>query len=93
MRDVKCILHDFADILPTNTGTSPQFVDGKVRFCGFKCAYEINCKVIPQYDITVIQRNEIEENIRNSIYNAFNANLPFVKNVLKNAQIAIIKYV
>lgn len=71
----KCVLHDFKDILGTTYNRSTQEVTqkGRVRFCGFLCKYNIDCKVVPQYDITTTQRNEISDNIRNGLYANFNA--------------------
>lgn len=66
----KCVLHDFKNILKSEQEDKPEN-NGKIRFVGFRCVYEIDCKIIPQYDITTTQRKEIETNIRNNIYKNF----------------------
>lgn len=72
----KCVLHDFQPILTTTANFSEGWsgnTDGKIRFCGFRNKYEIVGKIVPQYDITTTQRDEIETKIRNSLYRTFNA--------------------
>lgn len=61
----KCVLHDFKDLLTTSQSNP--------RFCGFRNKFVVSCKVIPQYDITEIQRDEIETNIRKKLFENFNA--------------------
>lgn len=56
----KSVQHDFIPILSD-------------RLVMFKNKYGADCKIIPQYRITALQEQDIANNIRQALYNRFNA--------------------
>lgn len=56
----KSVQHDFDNLLPD-------------RIVLFKNKYNIDCKIIPQYRITSLQENDIAKNIRQALFDRFNA--------------------
>ena len=60
LNDYKCVQHTFVDLLPN-------------KICIIKNKYPINCKIIPQYALTVAQRDEILANIQQALYNGLNS--------------------
>ena len=60
LNDYKCVQHNFVDLLPN-------------KICIIKNKYPINCKIIPQYALTVAQRDEILANIQQALYNGLNS--------------------
>lgn len=60
LNDYKCVQHNFVDLLPN-------------KICIIKNKYPINCKIIPQYALTVAQRDEILANIQQALYDGLNS--------------------
>ena len=60
LADVKCVQHNFIYHDPN-------------RICVLKNKYPINVKIIPQYKLTDLQREDVENNIKEALYNALNA--------------------
>lgn len=57
---LKSIQHNYAEIKPNVS-------------CLFKNKYPINCKVIPQYQVTQEQSNKIIDNVKKALYENFNS--------------------
>lgn len=57
---LKSIQHNYAEIKPTVP-------------CVFKNKYPINCKVIPQYQVTQEQSTKIIDNVKKALYENFNS--------------------
>lgn len=57
----KCIQHDY------------KYIDQSTGICYFKNKYAVKCKIIPQYSITKLQRDDIESKVKKALYERFNA--------------------
>ena len=68
IEDIKSIQHDYVDIQPTNPST------GKSHFCYFKNKYPVNCRIVPQYELTSVQVDEVKRNVVTALYNGLNSN-------------------
>ena len=86
----KLITHEYVDIQPTTT----EFPN----VCMIKNRYPLNCRIIPQYTLTVAEKNEIKENIYKALYNGLNAvkltfgeelDLDYIYDILTNADTRI----
>ena len=60
----KCIQHDYKYISDTTQQKGP---------CYFINTFPINCKIIPQYQLTKLQSEDIRNNVTKAVLNAFNA--------------------
>lgn len=67
INDIKCISHDYADILPIDEE------HGLSHFCMFKNKYPISCKISTQYALTKAAANELVTNVREALYKALNS--------------------
>lgn len=54
-----CIIHDFKDIVPNIP-------------CLFRIAYPLRLKIVPQYKLTDMQKNDVKKNILLALYKAVN---------------------
>lgn len=62
IEEQKCIQHDY------------KYINNYLgKICFFKNIYPIKCKIIPQYNVTSLQAEQIRENVTKAILKGFNA--------------------
>ena len=73
--DKSCIQHDFLSLplTPKNVDTQDRnntvFFDAKM----FVNEYPINCKITPKYTLSILEQQELQENVRTALYKNLNS--------------------
>ena len=60
LKEKSDIQHDYSNLIPS-------------RVCLFKNKFPIDCKIVPQYQLTALQISDVKQNIYKAIFNAINA--------------------